>query len=346
MLLNVGLAKSKPEKTSKYLGNISKAIEQANALATKFQSFTLGGEIRRTTVSINRIIEDSVSVALSGSDIICSTDCKKNDYLVNADSKQLNEVFTNLLINAKQAMNSSGRIFIDCMAINLEQKNEPNLEPGRYIRIRFRDEGIGIPPENLSKIFDPFFTTKSDGYGLGLSSAYYIIQNHNGSITVHSELFNGTVFTVYLPESQKPVDEEPEPEVGFIQGNGEYILVMDDDEDIRSSLVEIFSMLNYNAVFTANGTEAVKEYNKLSDNDNYFSAAILDLTIKGGESGEKVLEQLMEIDPEIKAIVFSGHSTTPVLANFGEYGFKAILKKPVTINEISHVLNEVLKSDF
>lgn len=344
MLLNVGLAKAKPEKIPKYLSNIAKAIDQANALATKFQTFSIGGEIQKLTINVNRVIDDAVTVALSGSHIVCKINYSEDELLVDADSKQLNEVFTNLLINAKQAMNVTGKIFINSSCITLDANNIVKLEPGNYIKINFRDQGIGIPPENISKVFDPFFTTKSDGYGLGLSSVYYIIQNHKGNISVESEAGNGTEFTIYLPESKKPRTDISDIKEEIFYGNREKILIMDDDEDIRESLVEIFSVLNYTPVFTKNGIEAIEVYERMNrTGDDGFSAAILDLTIKGGESGEKVLEKLKKLNPGIKAIVFSGHSFTPVLSNYKEYGFMGILNKPVTINDISRALYDVLR---
>ncbi len=343
MLLNVGLAKAKPEKSEKYLNNIHKAIEQANALATRFQTFSVGGDVIRETVNINRIIDDSISVALSGYSVVCKTDYYAKDLYVDADPKQMNEVFTNLLMNAVQAMPFGGSIHVVSDRINLDEMNSYRLSAGDYARVAFKDEGVGIEEENLTKIFDPFFTTKSDGNGLGLSSAYYILQNHKGRIIVRSEVNKGTEFIVFIPATKEAAQTEEDEAEALYYGNGERILIMDDDADIRDSLADILSILNYETVFAVDGDEAVEVYRQNLAAGQTFSAVILDLTIKGGEGGEMVLKMLREIDPEIVAIVFSGHSATPVLSNFRDYGFRECLMKPVTLHEISSVLKKVIE---
>ncbi|MBU2621639.1 MAG: response regulator [Proteobacteria bacterium] len=221
----------------------------------------------------------------------------------------------------------------------LEEINEMLLKSGRYIHISIKDKGTGIEEIHLSKIFDPYFTTKNKGSGLGLAAVYSIIKKHNGHISVDSLLGAGTTFHIYLPASDKEI---PVKETDLITGDGK-ILVMDDDRMLRDMVNDMLDVLGYEAEFAKDGAEAIEMYSKAKGSEKPYDAVILDLSIQGGMGGIEALNKLLELDPQLKAIVCSGYSESPVVSNYLEYGFKGMMTKPFDFQTLGKVLNDVLK---
>jgi CheY-like chemotaxis protein len=201
---------------------------------------------------------------------------------------------------------------------------------------------LGIAEDHLLNIFDPYFTTKQEGSGLGLATTYSIIKKHDGHITVESQLGVGTTFHSYLPASEKAVPEKQE--VRLIKGQGR-ILVMDDEASLRKMVGRVLEKLGYEPEFAEDGAEAIDKYKGAIESGKPYDAVILDLTIPGGMGGKEAIEKLLEIDPAVKAIVSSGYSDDPVLANFEEYGFKGMMPKPFESMFLSMVLHDVLKGE-
>lgn len=342
---NASLAKYKPEKTLKYLEKVEKAVVQATALASRFQTFSTGGAPIINTISIRETVEDSVNIALAGSNISFEISFDESLRDIDGDAKQLNEVFMNLLINSKQAMPKGGHIEILCKNVSTEDIPNLSLKPGKYTMVSITDNGSGIKKEKLSEIFDPFYTNKVDGTGLGLTTAQSIIQKHNGSITVDSEYGKWTCFKIYLPSSQDkaPVSEKTNDYIR--EGRGLRALFMDDNPDLRENVSDMGDLLDYHIDTAKNGPEAIDLYKKSIAMNKKYDAVILDLTIQGSSmQGEDVLLNLKQIDPEVKAIVFSGHSAKPIVKNYKDFGFKGKLDKPVTIEKLSEVIDKVCKS--
>jgi CheY-like chemotaxis protein len=220
-------------------------------------------------------------------------------------------------------------------------ENSLPLQDGKYVRVSIKDRGIGIPEHHLSKIFDPYFTTKHRGSGLGLATSYSIIKNHGGLITVESELGVGTTFDVFLPASPKAISpNEPEPDRP-VGGEGK-ILFMDDEEPIRNLAAEMLSLLGYEVVLAKDGDEALDLYHAAKESAKPFSAVIMDLTVPGGMGGKETIRRLQELDPEVKAIVSSGYSNDPVMAEYEKHGFGGVVVKPFGIKEVSEALKRVI----
>jgi PAS domain S-box-containing protein len=339
---NVSLAKYKPETITKNIEKIEQAINQASALASRFQTFSTGGEPIINVISIKDVLDGVIKIAESGSHNLIDINYSSDLHNVKADPHQLNEVFMNLIINAHQAMPIGGKITINAENLYLNTVNDLNLNKGDYVKITLRDQGIGIPKELLSKIFDPFFTTKSEGQGLGLSSVHYIIHKHKGAITVDSEQGKWTQFDIYLPASDVTLITKEQNMETLKSGACKKILYMDDNESLRENIIEIGELLDYEIDAVADGYNAIKYYQDAYSAGNTYSAVILDLTIQGSDmQGDDVLTELLKIDANVKAIVFSGHSTKPIVANYKDYGFKGRLDKPVTIDNLANVLREV-----
>jgi CheY-like chemotaxis protein len=245
------------------------------------------------------------------------------------------------VINAQQAMPEGGIIKVRVENVEPENKEGISVTQGRYIKISVEDEGIGIPKENLPKIFDPYFTTKKTGNGLGLATTYSIIRNHDGYIQVESEVSRGTRFYIYIPASNIEILEKRNIQEKPIPGRGR-ILIMDDEGIIREVAGEMLRQVGYEVEYARDGNEAIELYIRAKQSNNTFDAVIMDLTIPGGMGGKETVKRLLEIDPEVKAIVSSGYSDDPVMAEYRKYGFRGVVAKPYKIEELSKILHKVI----
>ncbi len=262
---------------------------------------------------------------------------------MDADEGQISQVINNIIINADQAMPEGGTIWINMENTELDRKNNLPLQKGRYVKISVKDQGIGISNEHIHKIFDPYFTTKQMGSGLGLATCYSIIINHDGIITVDvAKQGKGATFNIYLPASSKAVSALKKELVKPDTGKGR-ILVMDDESIIREVSCGMLQSIGYECELASDGAEAIELYKKAGNTGKPFDAVIMDLTIPGGMGGKETVEKLLEIDPDVKAIVSSGYSNDPVMAEFKKYGFKNAVAKPYRILELGKVLNKVIK---
>lgn len=324
------------------LAGAESACLRARNLTYQLLTFSRGGTPIKETVSLPELIRCSTEFALTGSNVRSEISISDDLPPVKADAGQINQVLHNLILNAVEAMPGSGGIITisaDCVRI---QKNDPvPLTEGAYVRIAVQDRGIGVPKEQIEKIFDPYFTTKRWGSGLGLATSYSIIKNHGGHITVESEPGEGTTFRFYLPACQPSPAKIQEAEGSPIHGKGT-ILVMDDEELVRSVAGEMLKKLGYDVVFAVDGNEAIDLYRKAHESGNRFDAIILDLTIPGGMGGKETIGKIRELDDKVRAIVSSGYSENPLMSEYGRHGFKGVLSKPYDVRQMSRVLYDVL----
>jgi len=345
ILGNVSMAKDQAAPGSEIFELLSEAeiaSKRAQTLTKQLLTFAKGGAPVKETASVGDIIKESSLFVMRGSKSGCEFSIAEDLWPVEVDVGQISQVINNIVINANQAMPEGGIIEIKADNLIIDEGNEWQLKPGRYVRISVKDDGIGIAEKHLSKIFDPYFTTKQEGSGLGLATAYSIIKKHGGIIMAESLLGISTTFHIYLPASEKKEPEKREDEV--IKGQGK-ILLMDDEASLRKVAGKMLDRLGYEPEFAKDGDEAIRMVKEAKEAKKPYDAVILDLTVPGGMGGKETIQKLLEIDPEIKAIVSSGYSDDPVLANFREYGFKGMMPKPFESLSLSKVLHEVLHSE-
>ncbi len=333
--IELAIAYSNPE-TEEYdfLENAHNASIRAKELTQKLLTFSKGGVPLTKSTRLAEIITDSVNFVLSGSSIMCDYSLPADLWPVDIDVVQFRQVIENLTINANQAMPNGGIFSIKAENIHGETMKSLSLCKKKYVKLTIKDQGVGISEKDLQNIFDPYFTTKDGGSGLGLATTYSIVKKHNGLITVESEIGEGSTFSIYIPASDKEPptgnETEEEPETG--QGK---ILVMDDDEAVRMVTVQMLARLGFSTVTACNGNETIKLYKAAMESGDPFDGVIIDLTIRGGMGGKETVNRLLKIDPDIKALVSSGYSNNPVMADFQDYGFRGIIKKPFNIRELS-----------
>lgn len=348
ILGNISMSKMKlehgnKEKSLELLTRAEKASERARDLTQQLLTFSKGGAPVKRTSSISDLLRDSASFSSAGSNARCEFAISPNLWPVDMDAGQMSQVINNLVINARQAMPNGGVINIEANNIIFDSDNTKygvHLKKGNYIKIAIRDQGIGIAPENLQKIFDPYFTTKKSGSGLGLATSYSIIKNHEGAITVESAKGTGTIFYIVLPASknimplQKVQESRPEPAHGKV-------LIMDDEEIIVEMSEAMLTELGYQVATAKDGKEAVELYIKHKNMGSPFDVVIMDLTIPGGMGGEETIKQLKAFDSNVKAIVSSGYSNDPIMANFKKFGFVNVLTKPYQIRELARIIDSI-----
>lgn len=347
ILGNISLAKmdAKPEdKVFERLTEVERASLRAKDLAQQLLTFSRGGAPIKKTASVAELLKDSVTFALRGSNVRCEFSLPDDLWPVEVDEAQINQVINNLIINAEQAMPEGGIINVraENMVVGTEQGLP--LKEGRYVKIAIEDQGIGILKEHLPRIFDPYFTTKQKGSGLGLATSYSIIKRHDGYITVESQLGVGTTIYIYLPASEKPISKSEGKEEKLNLGQGK-VLLMDDEEIVRKVAGKMLEHLGYEVEFAKDGAEAIELYKKAKESGEPFDAVIMDLTIPGGMGGKEAIQRLLEIDPQVKAIVSSGYSNDPIMSNFIEYGFSGVVVKPYKIEDLSKTLHEIMKGE-
>ncbi len=348
ILGNISLAKTYSEPKQDIFNRLTeaeKASLQAQNLTQQLLTFSKGGAPLKECASLQELVKETVSFTLSGSKVRCEYTFPKGLWNVDVDKGQFSQVIHNLILNADQAMPEGGTIGIEAANVVISESNNHQpfvLEKGQYVSLTIRDEGVGISSDYLPKIFDPYFTTKQKGSGLGLATTYSIINKHGGAIFVESELKKGTTFHIYLPASMHVDSSSPqeitEPD---IVGSGR-ILIMDDEEFVRDVTVHMVNRLGYEAEVAKDGDEAVSRYKNALESGKKYDAVIMDLTIPGGMGGKEAIQHLLEVDPDVKAIVSSGYSGDPIMSDYQQYGFTAVLTKPYQLDQVGNALNRIV----
>ena len=347
---NVSLAKmsvSQDGKITEFLNEAERIAFMGKNLTQQLLTFSRSGDPIRKVIFLGTMLREVIEKILGSSPNRPRYIIPMDLFPVEVDEDQIKQVIKNMVINAKEAMPSGGTIVISCENVNVTPQNKLPLIKEDHVKISIRDEGVGIPEENMSKIFDPYFTTKEmgsqKGVGLGLAICYAIVRNHNGYILVDSVPGKGTTFQIYLPATKKDIIEVYIEESVVRHGKGR-VLVMDDEEMILKIAKELLQLMGYEVTTAQNGEEAIGFYRQAMELRKPFDAVVLDLAIPGGMGGKEVMQELITIDPHVRGIISSGYLNDPVVKGFRRYGFLATLTKPYEANELDDKLQNIIRS--
>jgi len=351
ILGNISMIRLQPsldKETAERLQEAEKAVQQASKLTGQLLTFAKGGEPVKEFTSLAEIVKEMSQFACRGSNSVCVYDLQPHLPALFADKGQIGQVIHNLVLNSIQAMPNGGEIHLSLKSVEIAAKDSLPLAAGRYLLLSVQDQGTGIEKEILPKIFDPFFTNKPNGTGLGLATCYSIVKRHGGHIEAHSSPGEGALFRIYLPIVEEkealPVEvpDVTENKPVFPERGSGRILVMDDELMIQKLVVRMLEHLGYKADAVKDGDEAIQYYREAMDASSPYRAVIMDLTIPGGMGGKEALVKIKEIDPSVCAIVSSGYSNDPVIANYQKYGFANAISKPFQFEELSGILKNTL----
>ena len=269
-----------------------------------------------------------------------------DEYIVNADPTRMQQMLTNLALNARDAMPEGGHLRVDlaCLGIVPGQKPPlPELTTGKWIRLTVTDTGTGITPDVLAHLFEPFFTTKNpgEGAGLGLAQVHGIVGLHAGYIDVQTRIGEGTTFTVYLPALDVCSPQPPLQAVyTVLQGNREVILVVEDDAALRTALAEILETLNYQTLQVTNGREALL----LMETQGDQIALVLSDVVMPGMGGIALFHALREKGWRTPVILLTGHPLDRELVALQDQGLNAWLLKPPDIAQLAQTIATALSA--
>ncbi len=320
------------------------STKRAADLVKQVLSFARGVQGKRIHLQMRHLVKELAKILKETfpKSIEVSLDLANNLWMVSGDSTQLHQVLMNLCVNARDAMPEGGKLTIAAENLLIDENYaRMNLEAkvGPYIAIAVSDTGVGISPDVLERIFEPFFTTKEvgKGTGLGLATVLGIVKSHGGFVNVYSESGQGTCFKVYLPavegvETQEKEDLQP------LIGNGELILVVDDESSITDITQASLEAYNYTTMIASDGIEAIAVFAQHKDK---IHAVLMDMMMPSLD-GLTAIRTMKKINPEVKIIASSGLMSSSKLAEAKAAGIKVFLSKPYTVKELLHTLQQVI----
>ncbi len=339
MLIN----KTPDEKDYEHLKGIEEYVKSAANLTKQLLGFARGGKYEVKPTNMNTILQKQNQMfGRTMKEVRIHEKYEEDLWIVDVDRSQLEQVLMNLYVNAWQAMPTGGDLYIQTNNIDIGEEDAKlhQTSPGRFIKISVTDTGIGMDEDTRQQIFVPFFTTKQmgRGTGLGLASTYGIVTNHNGFITVYSEVGEGTSFNLYLPAvfDKEAVQIEELPKT--ITRGTETILLVDDEDFILDVGRDLLSQLGYKVEVAKGGNAAIDYY---STHYPSIDVVIVDM-IMPDLSGGKVFDRLREIDPEVKVLLSSGYSIDGQATEILKRGCNGFIQKPFTATQLSRKLREIL----
>ena len=338
------LNKKQSDSDLKHLKEIEEYVDRAAGLSRQLLGIAKSGKYEVKPTNINKLVNQQNNMfGRTRREIVIHEDFDENLLTAEVDQRQIEQVLLNMYVNASYAMPEGGDLYIRTQneSLGKDRTSPYDLVPGRYIKISVTDTGIGMDEATRRRIFEPFFSTRQRdrGTGLGLASAYGIIKNHDGFITVYSEKGKGTTFNIFLPVSSKAAENETAINEEIVEGEGT-ILLVDDEEMIINVAEEMIRALGYDVITANNGQEALDMYQKQKGR---IDMVILDLIMPGMGGGE-TFNQLRSIDSEIKVLLSSGYSINGQASSIMKRGCSGFIQKPFGIQELSQKISEIIAS--
>ncbi len=341
-----------------HIKGVEDLVKRGSDLTGQLLGFARGGKYEVRPTDINELIEKSFEMfGRTKKEIRVHRKYQKDIWTVEVDRGQIEQVLLNLYVNAWQAMPGGGDLYLQTETVRLDEKyvSPFGAKPGNYVEVSVTDTGVGMDEKTQQRIFEPFFTTKEmgRGTGLGLASAYGIINNHGGIINICSEKGRGTTFTIYLPAVEAVVNLRPpaadyapegeqRPEAGEkeIQQGRETILFVDDEDMIIDVGQDMLRAAGYEVLLARNGKEAIEVYEK---NKDKVALVILDMIMPDMGGGE-AYDRMKEINPDIKVLLSSGYSINGQASEILDRGCDGFIQKPFNMSQVSQRIREILDS--
>lgn len=332
------------EERKKCASMIVTAAKRASALTQQMLAFSRETPVNNVPVDLCKTVQESLSILQHsiGTHISIRTHCPINQLVTTGDAAQIQNVFLNLALNARDAMPERGVLTFKLKQTLLDEEycrlHSCEVNPGPYIEVQVSDTGSGMDADTLSKIFEPFSTTKEAGKesGLGLASVYGIMKTHRGFVTAYSEKGRGTVFHLYFPET-KASPEIASPEIYPAPSGKGHILLIDDEESVREITRQLLETLGYTAQCADGGAAGLKIY---QDGQDSISAVLLDLMMPG-LSGEETFSRLRQINPSVKVILMSGFDADGATARLLSAGADGFIQKPFQKSTLAKAFQNV-----
>ena len=332
------------------LKQIYLAGERAATLTQQLLAFSRKQKVEVKVIDLDGTVTGMAKMLrhLVGENIVVQTNGSTGPAMILADTGMIEQVLLNLVVNARDAMPTGGRLTIE---VSLKELGEDYLSQhsqaraGRFVRLSVKDTGGGISADSLSRIFEPFFTTKpaGKGTGLGLATVFRIVQQHQGWITVESAVGIGTTFTAYFPEVAPAVPDSPgAPEQKPMARGNETILIVEDEEGVRELAVIILQKYGYRVLQAASGPEALKVWERHAAS---IQVLITDMVMPGDMTGRELAEKLEELKPELKVIYTTGYSAESMGETFGFHAQTPFLQKPYLPSALVRSVRACLDSD-
>jgi len=326
-----------------HLRGIETHVKTAADLTRQLLGFARGGKYEVLPRDLNEILEKSADMfGRTRKEIRIHRRLQDGIWPVEADRSQMEQVLLNLFLNAWQAMEGNGDLFLETQNVELDPGASDSLgvPPGRFVKVKVTDTGSGMDAQTLKRIFDPFFSTKEKGRGtgLGLASAYGIVKNHGGIITAESRPGRGATFTFFLPATDKAVEKHVEQEAAPLKGS-ESILLVDDEEMVLEVGAAMLKHLGYRVIQARGARQALNTYRVRAAE---IQLVILDV-IMPEMTGEAVYAELRRINAEVRVLVSSGYSVDEQARGLLEHGCRGFIQKPFGIAELSLKVREVLE---
>jgi PAS domain S-box-containing protein len=350
MSIHILKATSPDAEAQDILETIEVSAKRGADIVRQVLSFARGIEGERIEIQTKHLLKD-LEVIVKDTfprNIRLQFAVPNNAWTILGDPTQVHQILLNLCVNARDAMEHGGSLIVAVKNVVLDEHYAAmnmQAKAGRFVNINVTDSGTGMPPELLEKIFEPFFTTKGvgKGTGLGLSTVAAIVKSHDGFINVYSEPEKGTTFKVYLPamESTSDAPKSTTAEVAMPRGNGELVLLVDDEPSMRTITGQTLQSFGYRVLTATDGADAVAVY--LAHRQE-VAVVITDMMMPVMD-GPAMIHALIRINPEIKIIATSGLSANGGLTKVSEVKIKHFLTKPYTAATLLKALRALLEEN-
>lgn len=347
-LLRIALPPAQVENT---IAAIETSARRGADLVKQLLIFGRGVEGRRQVVRLKTLVREMEQIMRETfpKNIVIIADLPTDLWPLVGDATQLHQVLLNLCVNARDAMPAGGRLSIMARNLRIDENYagmSPEAKPGVYVCLTVADTGTGIPPEVRDKIFDPFFTTKElgKGTGLGLSTLLGVVKNHQGFVTVESEVGKGSTFKIHLPAQPEAKDERPAAISAAVpRGNGEMILVVDDEANVREVISRTLEQYGYRVLVATDGGDACAKF-ALNLGEIRLVLTDLDMPLMGGVA---MMQVIRKMSPSIKIIISSGKMSgladPASAAVMQDLNVSSILVKPYTAEAVLRLVHDVLE---